>query len=200
MTLTRFLTAYIYNPLTLWLTRRRLVKGRSVLGARNTTIGAFVYLLMFPVLLTMFVSGLWHGAGYGFIFWGLLHGLYLTVNHAWRLFGRPRWPDRLSYDRIMKPVGFILTFVSVSVAMVFFRSSTMASATDLVRGMIGLNGVALPQEIFDQLGSMASWLHRMGVASQASGWLRLYGDGDLDSPLDVHRFGVSEHPSDFSSV
>ena len=112
----------------------------------------------------MFVSGLWHGAGYGFVFWGLLHGFYLTVNHAWRLFGPPLWPDRLSYDRIMNPVGFILTFVSVSVAMVFFRSPTMASAADLVRGMIGLNGVALPQEIFDQLGPMASWLHRMGVA------------------------------------
>ena len=171
MTLTRFLTAYIYNPLTLWLTRRRLAKGRSVLGARNTTVGAFVYLLMFPLLVTMFLSGLWHGAGYGFIFWGLLHGFYLTVNHAWRLVGPPRWPDRLSYDRFMKPVGFVLTFVSVSAAMVFFRSSTMASATDLVRGMIGLNGVALPQAIFDysrlvgQSGYIEwEWLPSQGVA------------------------------------
>ena len=57
MTLTRFLTAYIYNPLTLWLTRRRLAKGRSILGARSTTVGAFVYLVMFPMLMTMFVSG-----------------------------------------------------------------------------------------------------------------------------------------------
>lgn len=169
MTLTRFLTAYIYNPLTLWLTRRRLGRGRSVLGARNTTIGAFIYLLMFPLLVTMFVSGLWHGAGYGFIFWGLLHGFYLTINHAWRLVGPPRWPDRLSYDRLMKPVGFVLTFVSVSAAMVFFRSPTMASAMDLVRGMIGLNGVALPGAIYDHLGLLGIWLHKMGVASQSGG-------------------------------
>ena len=169
MTLTRFLTAYIYNPLTLWLTRRRLARGRPLLGARNTTVGAFIYLLMFPLLVTMFVSGLWHGAGYGFIFWGLLHGFYLTVNHAWRLVGPPLWPDRLSYDRFMKPVGLILTFVSVSAAMVFFRSPTMASAMDLVRGMIGLNGVALPQEIYNYLGSLGSWLHRMGVAFQPGG-------------------------------
>ena len=74
MTLTRFLTAYIYNPLTLWLTRRRLAKGLPGFGGGNTTIGAFVYLLMFPLLLTMCVSGLWHGAGYGFIVWGFLHG------------------------------------------------------------------------------------------------------------------------------
>ena len=93
MTLTRFLTAYIYNPLTLWLTRRRMAKGRPGLAGHNTTIGAFAYLLMFPILITMFVSGLWHGAGYGFVIWGLIHGFYLTINHAWRLI-RPRlWPD-----------------------------------------------------------------------------------------------------------
>jgi alginate O-acetyltransferase complex protein AlgI len=166
MTLTRFLTAYIYNPLTLWLTRRRLARDRSVLGARNTTVGAFIYLLMFPLLVTMFVSGLWHGAGYSFVIWGLLHGFYLTVNHAWRVVGPPRWPDRLSYDRFMKPVGLILTFISVSAAMVFFRSPTVASAMDLVRGMIGLNGIALPEASYNYLGSLGSWLHSMGVAFQ----------------------------------
>jgi D-alanyl-lipoteichoic acid acyltransferase DltB (MBOAT superfamily) len=169
MTLTRFLTAYIFNPLTLWLTRRRLAKGRSLLSARNATIGAFIYLLMVPLLVTMFISGLWHGAGYGFIFWGLLHGFYLTVNHAWRIVVRPRWPVRLNYDRLMKPVGFVLTFVSVCVGMVFFRSSTMASATDLVRGMVGLNGVTLPEPVFASLGSLGVWLHTMGVASQPGG-------------------------------
>ena len=85
MTLTRFLTAYIYNPLVLWLTRRRLEKGQPGFGGRNTTVGAFVSLLMFPIVITMFVSGLWHGAGYGFIVWGLLHGFYLTINHGWRV-------------------------------------------------------------------------------------------------------------------
>ena len=48
MTLTRFLTAYIYNPLSLWLTRRRMAKGRPGVVGQNTTIGAFCYLLMFP--------------------------------------------------------------------------------------------------------------------------------------------------------
>src|SRR6516225_4013926 len=46
MTLTRFLTAYIFNPLTLWVTRHRLAKGMSGLSGRHTTIGAFVYLLI----------------------------------------------------------------------------------------------------------------------------------------------------------
>jgi len=167
MTLTRFLTAYIYNPLTLWLTRRRMAKGRPGLAGHNTSIGAFAYLLMFPLLVTMFISGLWHGAGYGFVIWGLIHGFYLTINHAWRLI-RPRlWPDKLSYERIMRPVGRILTFMAVAAAMVLFRSPTITSAADLLKGLIGQNGVALPQAIYDHLGPLAGWLHRAGVVSVA---------------------------------
>ena len=163
ITLTRFLTAYIYNPLTLWLTRRRAAKGRPGLAGSNTTIGAFAYLLMFPILLTMFVSGLWHGAGYGFIVWGLLHGVYLTINHAWRLIRPKLWSDRQSYESLMKPFGWLLTFTSVAAAMVFFRSPTLTSAIGLMKGLIGQNGIALPQAIYDHLGF--SWLQHIGVAS-----------------------------------
>jgi len=168
MTLTRFLTAYIYNPLALWLTRRRLAKGKPGFGGRDSTVGAFVSLLMFPIVITMFVSGLWHGAGYGFIVWGLLHGLYLTINHAWRVVAARLWRDRRSYDRVMKPAGVVLTFVSVSVAMLFFRSPTLTSAIDLVKGMSGVNGIALPQDLFNRLGSAAATLHRAGVVADGS--------------------------------
>ena len=167
MTLTRFLTAYIYNPMTLWLTRRRLARGRPGLGVRNMTIGAFAYLLMFPLLLTMLVSGLWHGAGYGFIVWGLLHGFFLTINHAWRVIRPKLWSDTRSYERFMLPFGQLVTFTAVAVAMVFFRSPTMASAVGLMKGLVGQHGVALPEAVYDHLGPLAGWLHRAGVASVA---------------------------------
>ncbi|HEY1453203.1 MAG TPA: MBOAT family O-acyltransferase [Roseiarcus sp.] len=143
MTLTRFLTAYIYNPMVLWLTRRRAVKGRPGFGGRNPSLGAFASLLMVPLIMTMFISGLWHGAGYGFIIWGLIHGAYLVVNHGWRVYAAHRWRDRAAYARVMKPLGFVLTFVSVTTAMVFFRAATVRSAVDLVKGVFGVNGVAL---------------------------------------------------------
>jgi alginate O-acetyltransferase complex protein AlgI len=167
MTLTRFLTAYLYNPLTLWLTRRWQAKGRRGLAGRSTTFGAFAYLLTFPLLVTMFLSGLWHGAGYGFVIWGLIHGFYLTINHGWRLIRPQLWPDRPSYERVMHPIGCLLTFIAVAVAMIFFRSPTIASAADLLKGLLGQNGVALPQEIYDHLGPLAAWLHRVGMASVA---------------------------------
>jgi alginate O-acetyltransferase complex protein AlgI len=145
--LTRFLTAYLYNPLVLWLTRRRAEKGRPGFGLRNPSLGAFVSLLMVPLITTMFISGLWHGAGYGFVIWGLLHGIFLTINHGWRVFVAHRWSNRPSYERIMKPTGFTVTFLSVSAAMVFFRASTVTSAIDLVKGVIGLNGFSWPHGV-----------------------------------------------------
>ena len=164
MTLTRFLTAYIYNPLALSLTRRRLAKRKAIYGGRNTTLGSFLELLMFPTMLTMLVSGVWHGAGFTFICWGLLHGAYLTINHGWRHLAQKLWRDKQSYTRFMDPIGFLLTFTCVAASMVVFRAATMDSAINLLEGMIGLNGLALPTSVLDHLGPLSEWLGEAGVA------------------------------------
>jgi D-alanyl-lipoteichoic acid acyltransferase DltB (MBOAT superfamily) len=142
MTLTRFLTAYIYNPLALWLTRRA-ARGHAGFVGPNKGPGAFIGLLMSPTLLTMFVSGIWHGAGYTFIVWGVLHGLFLTVNHAWRLLGPKLWRDKSCNTRFMQPIGFIITFACVAASMVIFRSANLKTATDMLQGMLGLHGIGL---------------------------------------------------------
>ncbi len=134
-TLTRFLTAYIYNPMVLSLTRRRIAKGRPGFASRNPPIGAFVSLLMVPLITTMFIAGLWHGAGYGFIIFGLMHGVYLVINHGWRVYAAHRWRGHAAYPQIMKPVGWVLTFVAVIVGMLFFRATTLRSALDLAKGV-----------------------------------------------------------------
>ena len=147
VTLTRFLTAYIYNPLALWRTRARIARGLPGLSARNASAGAFLSVLALPTIFTMFISGLWHGAGYTFVLWGVLHGVYLTVNHAWRLAVPRLWPDTDRYNRIMGPLGFLITFVSVAVSMILFRSPTVGVAGNLLRGLVGGNGVGLPRGI-----------------------------------------------------
>jgi alginate O-acetyltransferase complex protein AlgI len=168
MTLTRFLTAYIYNPLVLCVTRRRVAKGRPGFGGRNPTVGAFVSLLIVPLITTMLLSGLWHGAGYGFVMWGLINGVYLTANHAWRVYAAHRWRDRAAYARVIKPAGFLVTFIAVTTAMIFFRATTVRSAIDVLKGLIGMNGVTLPQTLFDHLGlSLTSAFYRVGVTSDS---------------------------------
>jgi hypothetical protein len=160
MTLTRFLTAYLYNPLVLWLTRRRAAQGKSMLGGRRTTFGSFMALLAGPTLLTMFVSGVWHGAGYMFVLWGLLHGVYLTINHAWRMFGSRLFAQNKTEQRWVP--GFVLTFLSVVVGMVLFRSTNATAAESILKGMVGVHGIGLPQVMFDRVGSLAA---------RSGGWL-----------------------------
>ena len=163
VSLTRFLTGYLYNPIVLNLTRRRMAAGKPVFGGRNTTMSSFGMLLAGPTILTMLVSGIWHGAGYTYILWGLLHGVLLSINHAWRVL-RPRfWPDTKTYARIMPPVGYVLTFSAVVFAMAMFRAPTAASAVAVWKGMLGLNGIALPQALFSRLGPVADFLSAMGV-------------------------------------
>jgi D-alanyl-lipoteichoic acid acyltransferase DltB (MBOAT superfamily) len=163
VSLTRFLTAYIYNPLTLALTRRRQAQGKPVFGGRNTSVSAFLTLLAGPTILTMFVSGLWHGAGYTYIVWGVLHGVLLSINHAWRLV-RPRiWRDARAYGRVMRPIGFVLTFVSVVFGMALFRAPGFGAAATLWHGMIGADGVTVPKALFTRLGPIAHWLEAIGV-------------------------------------
>jgi len=155
MTLTRFLTAYLYNPMVLWLTRRRMARGKSALGGRATTVGAFTTLLAGPTILTMLVSGVWHGAGYMFVLWGLLHGVYLSINHAWRMFGSRIFGARAMHVERWFP-AFLLTLLSVIVAMVLFRSANAAAAKSILQGMLGLNGIGLPQALFDPIASLAA--------------------------------------------
>jgi alginate O-acetyltransferase complex protein AlgI len=79
------------------------------------------------LFLTMVLGGLWHGAGWNYIAWGALHGLYLLVNHAWRnLVGLP----------LGRPLGGMLTFAAVMVGWVFFRSADFSTALRMLKSMV----------------------------------------------------------------
>lgn len=150
ITLTRFLTAYVYNPMALTLTRARAARRLPMLRARASHPRAFLHVLVFPTITTMVLSGVWHGAGYTFVLWGLLHGIYLVVNHLWRQYGpRPALTDARGEPKVVPQLaGFAVTFLAVVVGMVLFRAPDLASAGNLLGGMIGLNGLGLPGERF----------------------------------------------------
>lgn len=105
------------------------------------------------LLLTMLLGGLWHGAGWTFVVWGALHGLYLCINHAWthlttRLFPSPILPQPLA-----KALAWTITFLAVVVGWVFFRATNFSAAETILRGMMGLNGIALPESLTAALGA-----------------------------------------------
>lgn len=149
--LTRFLTAYLFNPMALALSRRRAARGLSMLSSRGSGVGAFLAVLVAPTFVTMLVSGIWHGAGYTFLVWGLLHGLYLIINHVWRQYG-PRPPHKGLLAEYVALAGWAMTFIGVAFAMVVFRAADLSSAANIGKGMIGLHGIGLPARLAEAIG------------------------------------------------
>lgn len=143
MTLSRFLRDYLYYSLG---------------GNRKGQVRRYANLMG-----VMLLGGLWHGAGWTFVVWGGLHGLYLVVNHAWhavlRLSGSGAKPSRL-WGRSL---ATLLTFLCVVVGWVFFRAESWQGAFQILEGMIGVNGVVLPSWALDGLGPVGSVLLAGGV-------------------------------------
>ena len=143
MTLTRYLTLYLYNPVAMWVTRRRIARGLLVSRKATAELPAFLSLIAVPTVFTMFLAGVWHGAGLNFMIFGLLHALYLITNHAWRVFG-PAGPQKEHSPAVawgIRAAQTLLTLVCVFVAQIFFRAPTTSGALQILAGMTGLHGV-----------------------------------------------------------
>lgn len=143
MTLSRFLRDYLYIPLG---------------GNRKGPTRRYLNLMV-----TMLLGGLWHGAGWTFVLWGGLHGLYLAIHQAWQVLRA-----RLGHNVVRaiiggRIMGVITTFLAVLVGWVFFRAQTVDGALAILHGMIGLNGVILPDAFALRASSIANWLAEYGV-------------------------------------
>ena len=115
MTLTAFLRENVYFPL-----------GGSRKGRGRTYLN---------ILVVYLVSGIWHGAGWTFILWGLLHGLAQVLERLWgkRRDALPRW------------VRWAMTFLFINLAWVFFRAPDVSSALLLLKTAVtgGMGGIRL---------------------------------------------------------
>ncbi len=127
MTLSRFLRDYVYISLG----------GNKVHETR-------VY---FNLMATFLIGGLWHGAGYTFLFWGFLHGFAIMVHRAWKRtnISLPNW------------LAWFLTFNFVNVAWVFFRAKSWHDAIKVISAMFGLNGLSLPSDWFGVFSFLPRW-------------------------------------------
>ncbi|WP_025140147.1 MBOAT family protein [Achromobacter sp. DH1f] len=142
MTLTRYLTAYLYYPVAMAVSKWRTNRNLPVGAEGVSTLGGFVGSIVSPTLFTMALAGVWHGAGFQFLVFGLLHAMYLSVNHAWRIFVVGRKPAAArNLNMFKRAICVLLTFVAVLVAQAFFRAHGVGDAMLLMQGMIGLRGM-----------------------------------------------------------
>jgi alginate O-acetyltransferase complex protein AlgI len=88
------------------------------------------------LMLTMILGGLWHGASWTFVVWGVLHGLYLVVHRFFKAFCERRpLLNRLLSTPPGIAAGWALTLLCVLVGWVFFRAQTFATAGGVLAGM-----------------------------------------------------------------
>ena len=150
MTLSRFLRDYLYISLG---------------GNRKGPSRRYANLLI-----TMLLGGLWHGAGWTYVMWGGLHGLYLVINHAWQAATGPM--HRATQTLMGRVLSTGLTFLAVVVAWVFFRATTFGDATTILLGMGGQFGVAVPQAIDATLAQAGIQLQDLGIGTFLGGGQR----------------------------
>ena len=86
------------------------------------------------LVIVMFLGGLWHGAAWTFVVWGLLHGSYLVIERVFRIFFEAKpWAGTLPVRLL---AGFA-TYGAVCIAWVFFRASDFTIASRMLAGMFG---------------------------------------------------------------
>jgi len=105
ITLSRFLRDYIYIPLG---------------GNRGSSFGTYSNLMI-----TFLLGGLWHGAGWTFLFWGFLHGGALVIHRLWKSFG---W-------HINHFLAWFITFNFINISWVFFRAKEWDDAIKVLNAM-----------------------------------------------------------------
>ncbi len=122
MTLSRFLRDYVYFPLG---------------GNRKGNTRRYINLMA-----TMLLGGLWHGAGWTFVIWGGLHGLYLVINHAWNTLQHSMGFKSNRSTILGRGIARTITFLAVVISWVFFRAESFNAATAILEGMAGMNGLS----------------------------------------------------------
>ena len=108
MTLTRFFTRYVYIPL-----------GGSRKGKFRTYVNNMIVFLL---------SGIWHGANWTFIFWGLLHGILMVMEKIGKDIGFGFKALKGFGAKAVNSIKWLVTFIIINVTWVFFRAESIAQA------------------------------------------------------------------------
>lgn len=168
ITLGRFLRDYVYLPLG---------------GSQNNHV-----MTMINMMIVMFISGAWHGAGWGFLLWGILNGFWLWCNYIsaqlHNHFGRK---GRSVFPRA---VAQIMTFAAVSFGWCFFKPTTFVGLSMMTSASLGLNGLTIPLEFQEPFRWAADVFSGLGFAFQGQAHVGLGDWAQYATPLIIISFFI----------
>jgi alginate O-acetyltransferase complex protein AlgI len=133
MTMTRFFTTYVYSGLA-------MTGMRKSAALRRGAVGRFLMVAAFPSIITFLVAGVWHGAGWTFVLYGLMHGLAIAIYLGWREFSKVTLPT---------PAAWTITMITVVSALVMFRSADVPTALAILGHMWGMGSTGDTQVMID---------------------------------------------------
>ena len=123
ITMTRFFTNFLFAPMAMKNTRKAVANGHG-------HVRRYLITAAWPITLTFLVAGIWHGAGWTMVVFGLVHGLALAVNRGWQEFKMPALHPLASW---------LLTMCVVVSALVIFRAPDLATAGHILSSMWGVS-------------------------------------------------------------
>ena len=112
ISLTRWLTAYVYIPLG----GNRCSKFRQYCN----------------IMVTFLVSGIWHGANWTFVLWGIVHGLLQCVEKILGIAPKGKYYELIESKKWLKPIRIVVTFFLIAFAWIFFRMPTVDDAFGVI--------------------------------------------------------------------
>lgn len=119
MSLTRFLRTYIYYPL-----------GGNRKGKCRTYIN---------IMIVYLISGIWHGANWTFVLWGIIHGFLNCLN---RIFKK-------SWDKLHEVTKWAFTFLLVNILWILFRADSISSFVKFIKRIFYLSDFSIRQDIYN---------------------------------------------------
>jgi len=157
MTLARYIFTYIYRPVQRRVLQRRQRLGKGITRQDRRRPLVFITVVALPLIFTMFVAGVWHGAGPQFMAFGLLQGIYLAVNHAWRRYFRNPSSNRKADDAVFQfathRICVLITFVCSTVSVIFFRGDSLRLSLVLLGSMFGIHGSSALAHPYSEVGA-----------------------------------------------
>tara|TARA_B100001123_G_C15337738_1_gene1033514 strand:- start:2322 stop:3932 length:1611 start_codon:yes stop_codon:yes gene_type:complete len=152
ISLSNLIRDYLYYPISLSLTRYANNINAGPFSAFNLTI-------LLPTMFAFFWVGLWHGAGWNFVLFGLLHGSYIVIYNVWVKI-KYNFPKIKIVKKaiISNTLAKIITFLAITFSFVLFRAESLNGATNILSSMLGAEGISLPLSMADNFGRAATWL------------------------------------------